>query len=546
VIDAAAALAQGAIVASMLPRWRAFRAALDDPGRAQEEVLRRILAANARTAFLRDHGVGPDASAEVFRARVPPRTYDAHEPYVARAAAGEPAVLTTAAVRLFQPSSGSAAASKLVPYPAPLAAEFRRALSPWLADLYLRTPELLAGPAYWSVSPAGAAARTTPGGIRIGFEDDAEYLGGVGRRIFERTLAVPSALRHAQDLEVWRERTLLHLLRARELRLLSVWNPSFLGLLLAPLRGGFERLVRRVAEGSPALAAGDAILPAIPADPHRARELARGGPDPRRIWPRLGLVSAWADGPARPEADRLAASLPGVALQPKGLVATEAIVSFPFAGARPIAIRSHWIELDLGARGLVPVARLREGDEGSVVVTTGGGLYRYRLQDRVAVTAFLRRTPCLAFLGKEDLVLDRFGEKLHEGFVAGVVAALRRELSLAEGLAFLAPDEPGGPEGRPGYTLHLAACAVPGLGPAGAARPGIAARLEALLEESFHYAHCVRLGQLAPARVFVVEGDAQAAFYAACAAAGRRPGDVKPSPLQREGGWSARLPGRYV
>lgn len=536
-IDPAAALAQGAMIASMLPRWRAFRAALEDPRRAQEEVLRRIIAANARTAFLRDHRVGPDASPDLFRARVPPRTYDELEPFVARAAAGEPAVLTAAPVHLFQPSSGSAAASKLVPYPAPLAAEFRRALSPWIADLYLRAPALLAGPAYWSVSPAGAGERRTAGGIRIGFEDDAEYLGGLGRRIFERTLAVPSALRHARDLETWRERTLLHLLLARELRLLSVWNPSFLALLLAPLRSGFDALVRRVDEGTPARAVGDAVLPAIPKDPARARELSRGGPDPRRIWPRLRLVSAWVDGPAAADAARLETLLPGVALRPKGLVATEAIVSIPFGGQRPVAIRSHWVELDLGPRGLVPVHRLREGDEGAVVVTTGGGLYRYRLQDRVAVSAFLRRTPCITFLGKEDLVLDRFGEKLHETFVARIIAALRRELSLGDGLAFLAPDDPAAPKERPGYTLHLAAPSAP---------PGLAARLEALLEENFHYAHCVRLGQLAPARVFVVEPDGLSAFFAACVASGRPPGDVKPSPVQREGGWSRRLPGRYA
>ena len=150
------------------------------------------------------------------------------------------------------------------------------------------------------------------------------------------------------------------------------------------------------------------------------------------------------------------------------------------------------------------------------------------------MTGFVGRTPTIRFLGKADQVCDRFGEKLHAGHAAAAIEALRRAFALPEGLAFLAPDDAGP---APCYTLYLGAPAVP---------PGLAERLEALLAESFHYAHCVRLGQLGPARVFRVEGDPMAAFYAACAARGQRLGDVKPSALRRDGGWSERLPGAYL
>ncbi|MFO0584788.1 MAG: GH3 auxin-responsive promoter family protein, partial [Anaeromyxobacter sp.] len=526
-----AAAGNAALLAAMLPAWRAFRAALRDPARAQAGVLRRLLAANAGAAFLREHGLGPRASPEAFLERVPPRAYDGLLPWIERAAAGEEDVLCAAPVPLFQPSSGSAAATKLVPYPAPLRDEFQRALRPWLADMTLRRPALALGPAYWSVSPAAVGERRTPGGARVGFEDDAEYLGAAGRRLVEGTLAVPSAVRHLQDLGAWRARTLQHLLRARELRLLSVWSPTFLSLLLAPLRDDPGPHLAALRDGAPV--AGP--LPRLAPAPARAREveraLVRGLP---AVWPRLALVSAWADGPSAAPARALEALLPGVPLEAKGLLATEAVVSIPFGGARPAAVRSHFLELELAGRGLVPLEGWREGDEGSVVVTTGGGLWRYRLLDRVRVTGFLARTPTLEFLGKEDLVLDRFGEKLHEGFAARVLAGL----GLGPGLAFLAPDASGSP---PATTLYLARAAVP----AGGAGP-LAARLAAALDESFHHAHCVRLGQLAPPRVYVVEGDAAAAYYEACRRRGRRAGDVKPAALSREDGWSALLPGGYV
>jgi hypothetical protein len=443
-------------------------------------------------------------------------------------------VLGNAPVLRFQPSSGSAAPSKLLPWTAPFAAEARRAVSAWLADMALRRPALLGGPAYWSVSPAAPPSPPTAGGIPVGFEDDAEYLGPLARRLATWGLAVPGAVRLLSDPASWRRRTLLHLLRARELRLLSVWSPTFLALLLAALPGLLAALAREIAEGSPARAAGAARLPALAPDPRRAAEVERAGPDPLLLWPRLALVSAWTDGPSAGEAARLGALLPGVPVEGKGLVATEAVVSIPFGGLRPLAVTSHFLEVETPA-GARLVHELREGDVGTLVITTGAGLWRYRLLDRVEVTGFAARTPTIRFLGKEDQVCDRFGEKLHAGHVEAVIARLRAEERWPEGLAFLAPDE-GEPGRAPGYTLFVA---VPRVG------RGVAARLEALLQESFHYAHCVRLGQLAPARIYRVEGDGLLAFHAA-AARGRRLGDVKPSPLVRVGGWAPALPGAYV
>jgi hypothetical protein len=529
-----AALANVLALAAASPGRRAFRAALADPARAQAAVLDRILRAGAGSAFAREHRLDPAAGLPGLRRAVPLRSYDGLAPWIDRAAAGEARVLTAAPILRFQPSSGSTAASKLLPWTAPFSAEVQGAVAAWLADMAVRRPALLGGPAYWSLSPAAPPQPPTSGGIPVGFEDDAAYLGPVARRLAAWGMAVPGAVRHLADVDAWRRRTLLHLLRARELRLLSIWSPSFLPLLLAPLERLLGELAVEIARGSPAAEAGGEPLAALPPDPRRAREVERAGPDPRRLWPRLALVSCWTDGPSAAGAEALAERVAGVAVEAKGLIATEAVVSIPFGGERPLAVTSHFLEFDTGAGEPRRVQELREGDVASVVVTTGAGLWRYRLQDRVEVTGFLGRTPCIRFLGKEDQVCDRFGEKLHVGHVEAVIARLRRELALPAGLAFLAPDEV---EGRPCYTLHVAAPRVP---------EATAARLEALLRESFHYAHCARLGQLAPARVFRVEGDGIAAFYEGCAARGQRLGDVKPAALRRDGGWSRSLPGSYV
>ena len=95
-----------------------------------------------------------------------------------------------------------------------------------MADLFLHDPALLDGRAYWSVSPAGAPGGRTSGGVPIGFEDDTHYVGGWQRRLARAVMAVPGEVRLIPDMDEFRYATLLHLCRARDLKLISVWNPG--------------------------------------------------------------------------------------------------------------------------------------------------------------------------------------------------------------------------------------------------------------------------------------------------------------------------------
>src|SRR5262249_29613534 len=137
------------------------------------------------------------------------------------------------------------------------------------------------------------------------------------------------------------------------------------------------------------------------ARPARAALLRECDPDDvRAIWPDLSLVSCWADGPSRAPAEQLARRLGGVPVQPKELLATEGVVTIPLDGLHPLAIESHLFEF-LDADGRARLAHeLDEGGEYTPLVTTAGGLYRYRLGDRVRVDGFVERTPSLTFVGR--------------------------------------------------------------------------------------------------------------------------------------------------
>jgi hypothetical protein len=252
--------------------------------------------------------------------------------------------------------------------------------------------------------------------------------------------------------------------------------------------------------------------------------------DVAAIWPRLRLISCWADGPAAPYAEELRRRFPDVRLQPKGLLATEAFVSLPLAGheGAALAVTAHFFEFltDSGEPRLAH--QLERGGIYEVVVTTGGGFYRYRLHDAVEVVGFAGQAPCLRFAGKTDQISDWFGEKLNERFVAGVLERLFDRHGLRPKFAMVAPELVAG---ALRYVLYLEAAQAGG---------GLSEDLDRALCENFHYAYCRRLGQLAPPRVApVVDGAGR--YLRACQEQGRKLGSVKPAALHKATHWGEWL-----
>jgi hypothetical protein len=506
------------------PAW-SFRRATRRVAEVQARLLAGIVARNAGTDFGRAHGFAGARTPRDFQKRVPLSRYEDYAGAVARVAAGEANVLTAERVRLLEPTGGTTGGEKLVPCTDGLRRQFQRAVAPWVADLLWRRPALRRGRAYWSISPALGPPRRTAGGVPVGFDDDAAYLGALERWALGRLLVVPPSVARLPDVERFRYATLLHLLGARDLALVSVWSPTFLPALLAPLEGWHGRLCSDLARR----------------DPGRAAELAAvfrsrlSLPEKLRLaWPGLALVSCWADAAAARGLGEVRDLFPGVEIQPKGLLATEGCVSIPLLGrpAPVLAVRSHFFEFEPADGGDCRLAHeLDEGRRYRVVLTTGGGLYRYQLRDEVEVAGREGQAPLLRFLGKADRVSDLAGEKLSEPHVRAVLDRLFTDNVLSPRFALLVPVV-----GRPArYRLYLQ-------GAAGAAAPpgALQAGLEAGLRENPYYRHAVALGQLAPAEVQPLPPDGEPAwgvYERRCLARGQKLGNVKPAALDAWAGW---------
>jgi hypothetical protein len=300
-------------------------------------------------------------------------------------------------------------------------------------------------------------------------------------------MAVPGEVVHIADMEQNRRVTLEHLLGCRRLRFISVWNPSFLTILLDRLPAGMK-----------------------PAD----------------CWPDLQVISCWTGGMAARFLPRLQTLFPDVEIQGKGLLATEGVVSVPLVG-RPApspALTSHFLEF-VGEDGRARlVDELQVGARYQVLITTGGGLARYALGDSLLVVA----PNAIEFIAR-DQVSDLCGEKLSEVFVGRILSnVLERHGN--NGFAMLAPEWANPPR----YLLFLD-CPL----------NGIAKEIEQELRTSVHYDYCRRLGQLGPVEVIPVRNGNEL-YLQGCEALGQKPGNVKPACLRRELGWRRRLETHHV
>jgi hypothetical protein len=287
-----------------------------------------------------------------------------------------------------------------------------------------------------------------------------------------------------------------------------------------------------------------------------------------KCWPRLALLSCWTDASARLYLPTLRSWFPQVPIQPKGLLATEGIVSFPFQDDRRalsasplswqeasspvsdhsgaiLAIRSHFFEFlppdadrSCKAQDIRLVDELEVGRPYRVVMTTGGGLYRYDLGDLVESVGRLNEAPRLRFLGRAGSVTDLVGEKLHEQHVQQALNTLCERFAIWLELAIVLP-VCGGP---PRYRALLAIAPQPGQ-PSTAemlAAEMLAAALDTLLCANPQYAYARGLCQLHRVEVFVLDlppGEAWRRYESHCLQRGQKAGDIKPAVLDGRSDW---------
>lgn len=274
-----------------------------------------------------------------------------------------PDIEATLNCKRYVETSGTSCKRKKIPLNRALLGSFTSLFKIWAADLlkfHLKPPF---GRIFMCLSPPGSS--TT-------LKDDTHYLNPLLRWILKPFLIIPSP-----DPQNYMERVAEALKGAKDLSVISIWNPTYL-----------LHVMDLIEKQDPFI-------------------------DWKKVWPNLQLISCWADGWAKGQAETLKKRLPHVMLQGKGLLATEAPLTVPLWQApAPVPLIDEVVfEFEDEKGNVMNLGEVQQGKAYELIISQKGGLLRYRIGDRVLVSGQFLNTPCLTFLGRAH-VSDMVGEKL--------------------------------------------------------------------------------------------------------------------------------------
>jgi hypothetical protein len=513
------------IIRSLIKPWLGdtlarFKNDLERPGEAQQRVLAQLIKSLSATEYGRAHKVRAFDGYDDFAQKVPIVCYDDLEEWVERQKKEEGSVLVSERVLFYEKTSGSSGPAKYIPYTKGLKESFNSMFTLWLCDLLDCGPAFDTGKLFISISPALASAQKTDRGIRIGLEDDSEYLSEGLRFLLKPFMVLPASIKRLQDPAMFKRAVAALLLAESRLEVASIWNPTMFDIILDYIHENREALSQDLRRGSVTCEKIEFKFKPVAAS--RLKLLEQAPVEWAEVWPHLKLISCWTGAHSDRAARRLVEKFPGVFIQGKGLLATEAPMTIPLIEARgfvPLPAELFYEFLDKTGRVRL-LHDLEAGQEYEIVATQKGGLYRYRIGDCVKVTHYYRSTACLEFTGRSDAVCDMVGEKLNESFVQSCLSRFFVETGSFQSLL---PVQSG--RGASYYLLLADRL------------PQSAGSFEEALDEAlcgaFHYRNARLLGQLGRARV-IAASKARDIYYDYFTSKGVKLGDIKHSYLIRD------------
>lgn len=462
----------------LAPAARRFAQALDNPQVAQQRVQQDICQRLIASEYGQTLGIRTIADWN----QVPIVDYDTLTPWIVESAGKQPqsphSRLTPEPILLYEKTSGSSGPVKWIPYTRSLRRSFHQMFCVWAHDLIQHGPRFSTGKLYVCLSPQFGSqdldAKTDSRLQNPPQNNDADYLDGWLQWLLRPFLVTPAALPPLPTPEFFQQQLGLSLLQAECLETISIWSPSFLTVQLDYIQAN-RQFFR------------DALRQRLVSD--RLQLLTAPEIPWTQLWPALKLISCWDRVNAADQAQGLRSQFPGVLVQGKGLLSTEAPMTIPLIAAQgyvPV-LDEVFFEFADDRGQLFRLSELSVGQEYTIILSQKGGLYRYRIGDRVRVTHLYRNTPCLEFLGRSGVISDLVGEKLNEAFVQTVLLSLELEATAFRSLVPVAHP--------PHYLLLLDHAQRPAA--------AIAQQLDTALSQSYHYRQARGLGQLAPPQVLI-------------------------------------------
>ncbi len=520
-------------------RWGRFRNTLRSPWATQQRLLFDILARNRDTEFGRRHRFGQIESYEDFVEAVPVQNYESLRPYIEKQAHSRVNALNAQQPVMYAQTSGTTGIPKLIPVLEDTLDNFKRSQSVHVYMQFVAEPKAYRGKLLFITSPAVEGYLDS--GIPYG-STSGNILEPLPKPVRDKFL-LPEEVFTIEDYDL-KYLTILRLaLPHRDITSMGTANPSTFLKLHSVLHDRRQLLMEdidqqtfRYSNRLPADVRA-AIAPRLACTEDRVQELrlVLGNPDPAFVdlWPNLRLLTTWTGGSCGIALGALEKLLPS-----ETRIAELGYLSSEFRGtiivdlARNLGVptihenffefveRDAW---DLGRPVFRTIEQIQKAKEYYIVVTTGAGLYRYFMNDIVAVTGSFESTPTIEFLRKGKGVTSITGEKLYENQVVQAVKSASDELNTAFEFFIMLADAR-----QSVYRLVVECSSIPALPPA-RIRESVERNLDKLNVE---YAQKRASGRLHDLELIMVKRGTSDAYKQDCLRRGQREGQFKTLILQ--------------
>ena len=432
---------------SVRRRLAAFEEATHQPQKVQDELLRRILLAQASTAFGKDHLFSTIRTLSDFRKTIAVRDYDYIEPYIQRVLKGETtALLADKKIHMFALTSGTTASRKYIPVTDQYLADYKRGWNIWGLKAYRDHHEVRMRPIVQMSGDWQEFLTETgiPCGAVTGLTAQMQL------RIIRWIYCVPAVVGKIKDPAA-KYYLALRLSVPRNPGMIIAANPSTLVNLARAGDQDKETVIRDIHDGAlthrfdiPAEVRARVQRRIGKRYPDRAKALEEvvrrtGTLYPKDYWPKDCLIGTWTGGSVGAYLRHFPKYYGNTPIRDVGLIASEGRMTIPMADGTPsgvLDITSHVFEFipedegDSQKPTVLSAHELQEGRTYYILMTTAYGLYRYNIFDVVRCTGFFNKTPLVEFLSKGAHFANMTGEKISEHQVTAAMADAMRDMNV--------------------------------------------------------------------------------------------------------------------
>jgi hypothetical protein len=399
----------------------------------QQQHLLQILKRNKYTEYGQQHNFAKIHSEKDYQKEVTVNRYQELEPYIGKIINGAKNVLTAEMPFMFNLTSGSSDKPKFIPVTKTTKKCTALLMNQWLYRTLLDHPAFL--DKYNLTITSSAIEGYTSAGIPYGSASGLIYKNLP--RIMRSSYVLPFIVADIKSYEL-RYYIMARLALEKDLSFICTPNPTTLIKLAETGIQYQDEIIRSIQNGylygelNLEISENDAKIIALlntylKPDRSRASFLSKVINNSSRLlpyccWPSLNLLGCWLGGSVGCQADKLSVYYGNIPKRDIGYLASEGNFTMPYEDSTPagiLALQNNYYEFipeELAEQDHPQVLlshELKTGKTYKVLLTNESGLYRYDINDTVAVEKFYNQTPVLAFIRKTNDVLNITGEKVH-------------------------------------------------------------------------------------------------------------------------------------